>query len=993
VLGAALIAFASLLPLPAQPVDLLARYPTTLTASDANPDHARAWNITEADVFRVSSFHFAVGPNFRVEVGTGDLGIGHCPDGAVWAVLIPREHGKLISSVTTNEETVGHVWLRFHPCEITRLFPPQTVSADGAGQLVHQMRVIANAKMICSWQAGGRAMIPGTNEMTVDVDTKAGPRRFFVVDTRAETARYVAAFARRAVKPPPALTPALAAEAFDRLWQAFDRDYAMFVLRPEVDWARLRDQYRPKALAAKSSYEFAAICAEMLKPLRDLHIWLKVAGSDVPVFNRPRSSNANPAARRALLGSLEGDGNLQWATTADQLGYISISAWNGEGIADQFDEVLEDMKDTRGLIIDVRLNGGGDEPTAGKVAGRFLDRDFVYAYSQFRNGPRHTDLTEKIERTLSPRGPWRYHRPVILLIGQKCMSSNESFIAMMSGDPDVIIIGDHTCGSSGNPEMVNLPMSITVSVPRWIDYLPDGTTLDERGFQPQVQSQPTAGAFEGTRDDLLSAALERLRQAPLPAGTAAVKATNNIRRTATVQATNAVPQLRVSVDPRVELLSLIFRLAGNHEYNQARVPSYAQEAENQFGGFREHHVVQLARELQETRGVSYDACMGMAVHLTDALDPKLRIPLKPWPESLDQRWTASGAEQFLAAAREFIKDTDFQKFIKGHQSLYETTETRLKTMIERQGHLEWFGAFFGERPRAAFTVIPGLLNGGCCYGPHFRDPKGNEELYCVLGVWQTDAAGLPEFSGAVFDTVVHEFTHSYANQIIDRHLDELRPAGDKLFPAVSQRMEAQAYGEASTMLRESLVRACGVRYVRDYRGAAAARRVIEKEKQAGFLWMQELPDLLGEYEAHRDKYPTLETFAPRLVSFFNDYAATFIQRQSDLAAKQPKVVSMSPANGAASVAPGLTEIRVTFDRPMKGGSWSMCGDGPNFPELVGKPHYDAERTTWTVPAKLKPNWEYEFWLNSPSYTSFRSEEDVPLESVAVTFKTGDEPKP
>ena len=58
---------------------------------------------------------------------------------------------------------------------------------------------------------------------------------------------------------------------------------------------------------------------------------------------------------------------------------------------------------------------------------------------------------------------------------------------------------------------------MTVSVPQWIDYLPDGTPLDERGFQPQVVFKPGPGAFEGNRDDLLTAALERLRQVPLPA--------------------------------------------------------------------------------------------------------------------------------------------------------------------------------------------------------------------------------------------------------------------------------------------------------------------------------------------------------------------------------------------------------------------------------------------------------------------------------------------
>ncbi|MHC5003051.1 MAG: hypothetical protein ACYTJ0_07995, partial [Planctomycetota bacterium] len=40
--------------------------------------------------------------------------------------------------------------------------------------------------------------------------------------------------------------------------------------------------------------------------------------------------------------------------------------------------------------------------------------------------------------------------------------------------------------------------------------------------------------------------------------------------------------LRVMVDPRVELMSLIFRLAGSPEYTQGRVPSYAVDADLHF---------------------------------------------------------------------------------------------------------------------------------------------------------------------------------------------------------------------------------------------------------------------------------------------------------------------------------------------------------------------------------------------------------------------------
>ena len=504
------------LPLQVKAVDLLERYPTKLTEGDTTGGENRAWEFSSADVFRLSRFSFEMGKSLQVEIGLADLGVGHCADGAVWAVVIPREAGKLGSTALHHEETISHVWLRFHPKEIDRLFPPDTAFSDGKTDLAAEMRAIARHKFGGSWHAGDKALIPPPKGMTVDVDSKDGVRRFFVVDKEANEAEYVAAFERQDFKPPPPMGLATAEQAFDKLWEAFDRSYAMFALRPEVDWAKLRQDYRPKALASKSSYEFAATCADMLKPLRDLHVWLTLAGANVPVFHRPRAANANPSAYPSILGKLKEMGRVRWAVTPERIGFIAISSWDNPEIPAQCNKALEQMRGTRGLIIDVRLNGGGSEDQAREFAGRFLKAEFVYAYSQFRNGARHEDLTEKYERKVGPQGPWRYDRPVILLIGQKCMSSNESFIGMMTGDPEVTTMGDHTCGSSGNPEIVDLPLDMTVSVPRWIDYLPDGTPLDERGFQPQVVFKPEDGAFQGNRDDLLAAAVERLRKAPLP---------------------------------------------------------------------------------------------------------------------------------------------------------------------------------------------------------------------------------------------------------------------------------------------------------------------------------------------------------------------------------------------------------------------------------------------------------------------------------------------
>ncbi len=448
------------------------------------------------------------------------------------------------------------------------------------------------------------------------------------------------------------------------------------------------------------------------------------------------------------------------------------------------------------------------------------------------------------------------------------------------------------------------------------------------------------------------------------------------------------PSLQVQVDPRVELLSVIFRLAGNPEYNQGKVTSYTDDVEKQFGSFRQHAVVKLARKLRQNHGVSYDACMSMAVHLTDTEELKLRVPLTPWPANLDRRWKPDDVDTFLKATRAFVKDTSFREFLDQHKALYRQTEARMKDLMDKESHLEWFADYFGERAGANFTIALALLNGGGSYGARCATPDGKQDLYCILGVWQIGRDGFPEFSRGTMVTVIHEFGHSYANPIVARHLSELQAAGNALYRPVAEKMRSQAYADGHTLLYESLVRACEVRYAARYDGAAAARSLAAYQKSRGFLWTEDLSNCLAEYEARRDQYPTLESFAPRLIAFFNDYAKGFAARQAALQAKRPRILWMTPTNGATQVDPGLTNLQVVFDRPMKNGSWALVGDAAQCPEGKGNPGYNANRTIWSVPVKLKPQFTYQFMLNSDSDDDFQSQDGVPLEPVAVTFTTG-----
>jgi hypothetical protein len=330
--------------------------------------------------------------------------------------------------------------------------------------------------------------------------------------------------------------------------------------------------------------------------------------------------------------------------------------------------------------------------------------------------------------------------------------------------------------------------------------------------------------------------------------------------------------LTVSVDPRVELISIIFKLAGNPEYNNGRMASYTSDIEEQFGPYRVHPVVKLAASLRKKYGVSYDAPMSLAVHLDDTNDLRLRVSLEPRPGGLDGRWRAEDVQDFLEKARAFARESSFNGFLKEHQPMYDRAVKRLRSLLEKEAHLEWFDDFFGARPGAEFHIALGIVNGPGNYGPHFK-LADSEEYYCILGVWKCRFLGLgePKFDKTMLPTVIHEFCHSYANPIVDAHLTQLEKSGEKIFEKVRDKMQSMAYSNWQTMMRESLVRACVVRYMAASEGPNAAQRQINSEVGLGFLWIPELSDLLAQYEHQRDKYPTVDTFFPNIVDFFNNY--------------------------------------------------------------------------------------------------------------------------
>jgi hypothetical protein len=306
-----------------------------------------------------------------------------------------------------------------------------------------------------------------------------------------------------------------AAAEFDRFWETFDEEYSYFEFK-QIDWDGLRAEFRPRALEAQTRGGLVGILKEMVEPLRDRHVlFIEPSGRFMATYEPDHFVNWDAESWRGVVdaGGWEASTpHVGYARFGD-IGYIMIDTWNSERVqASDVDEVLELFRDAPALIVDVRPNGGGSDLVALEVAGRFAGRPVTAEWFQFRDGPRHTDLTPLTSRTLEPRGSWQFERPVAVLSGRAVLSSNESFISAMRELPHAAVVGDTTGGSSGNPGFFDLGGGWQYSVSRWIAYTADLRVIEWQGIPPDIHVDVTQADFEAGRDPVIEAARAWLEQ-------------------------------------------------------------------------------------------------------------------------------------------------------------------------------------------------------------------------------------------------------------------------------------------------------------------------------------------------------------------------------------------------------------------------------------------------------------------------------------------------
>src|SRR4030042_946984 len=148
---------------------------------------------------------------------------------------------------------------------------------------------------------------------------------------------------------------------FEVLWKTLDERYAYFSLK-SIDWDSLHDAYKPMIHDPMTLEELWEILSCMLCELQDGHMNL-VDGKNWSSWWQCKNHQRYPdnfdfnLLRKYFFDNLKKEGPLFYGIT-DSVGYIYYQSFT-EDISDKnMDNVISFFEDLKGIIIDVRSNGG-----------------------------------------------------------------------------------------------------------------------------------------------------------------------------------------------------------------------------------------------------------------------------------------------------------------------------------------------------------------------------------------------------------------------------------------------------------------------------------------------------------------------------------------------------------------------------------------------------------------------------------------------------------
>ncbi|MEU6488159.1 S41 family peptidase [Streptomyces sp. NPDC046887] len=358
--------------------------------------------------------------------------------------------------------------------------------------------------------------------------------------------RRVAALPRACTRPAPSGPVAV----FDTFWATFAENYPFFAAKG-IDWQAVRDRYRPRVHRDTTDAELAALLSAMIEPLHDGHVRLDDGTGHGYAWIRPGTTMPGPELDQRTIALVEehglggrsltryARGRITYADlpatgqpvssrdSASHLGYLRISGFAGYTQRNDFaanaaelertlDALLTPERTARldGLIIDLRVNGGGSDALALRLASRLTDRPYVGYAKQARNDPDHPDRFSPAQRiTVKPATGTVYTGPIAVLAGGSTFSAGEGFVqALMERPGGVLRIGEHTQGVFSDVLERRLPNGWSFGLPNEVFRTRTGRTFDGAGIPPQLREPVfTEEEFAQRKDSAFDRAVTALR--------------------------------------------------------------------------------------------------------------------------------------------------------------------------------------------------------------------------------------------------------------------------------------------------------------------------------------------------------------------------------------------------------------------------------------------------------------------------------------------------
>ncbi len=183
--------------------------------------------------------------------------------------------------------------------------------------------------------------------------------------------------------------------------------------------------------------------------------------------------------------------------------YLSVNQFNDK-TNEEFRRAISEMllKEPRGVIIDLRFNGGGYLDIAVELSSYLLPSDLTVV-SIFERGKKEQVLNTNNNVKL-------LNVPLVVLVNSSSASASEIVAGAIQDHSRGIIIGENTFGKGTVQELENFAdgSSLRLTIARW--FTPSGRDIDEVGITPDIIVKITDEDRENEFDSQKNAAIEYL---------------------------------------------------------------------------------------------------------------------------------------------------------------------------------------------------------------------------------------------------------------------------------------------------------------------------------------------------------------------------------------------------------------------------------------------------------------------------------------------------